>query len=919
MATEKLYLLDGMALVYRAYYALLQANLKSLKDEPTGAVYGFTATLIKLLDDHKPDHIAVVFDTAAPTFRHHKYEQYKAQRAPMPEDMKPQIAYIKQVVRAYDIPVLEIDGFEADDIIGTLAKKAAGENVNVVMVTPDKDYMQLVEDRITILRPSSKNESGFEFISYEGVLEKFGVTPDKVIDVLGLMGDASDNIPGVPGIGEKTAMKIIQEYGSVENALEAAKAVPPPKSLNKLVGNEEIALASKDLVTIETKTPIDLDWKTLNVTQPHFEELINLFQHLNFKSFKAKIENSHRSSLAGDHPGDLFGSLPEAEQGFKRKSIKTANHHYQIVRTKTELNAYLGLRQSNVPLCFDLETTNVDAMQAEPVGIALSVKEETGIYIPVNCDDPADIKEKFSWVHPFLTDPGIPKIAQNAKYDMLILKRYGIEVEPVSFDTMIGAFVVDSGQAVNMDDLSEKYLDYKPVPISDLIGSGKNQKNMKDIPVETVADYAAEDADITFRLWQALLPELEKVNGLPYCKEIDFPLIQVLTDMEYEGVSIDSQFLADLSKEMNQKLIDLREEIYGHAGFEFNINSPKQMSDVLFSKLGLPPSKKTQTGFSTDVSVLEGLRFHHPIIESILTFRQVDKLKSTYVDALPTMVNVRTGKVHSTFAQAIAATGRLSSNNPNLQNIPIRSDMGREIRRAFIPSKPGNVLISADYSQIELRIVASVAKDEAMAEMFRNGMDIHSGTAARVFGVPVDQVTRDMRRKAKEVNFGIIYGISAFGLSARLGIPQGESRDIIQKYFATYPSIKKYMEDIVLFARENGYVETLKGRRRLIQDINSSNRNIQQNAERMAINTPIQGSAADMIKLAMISIHHWLKHSGLSCKMVLQVHDELIFDCPKEEVEIVMPKIKAFMENALPLNVPVLVEAGTGTNWLDAH
>lgn len=919
MAQEKLYLLDGMALVYRAYYALFQANLKSLNNEPTGAVYGFTATLIKLMEDHKPDHIAVVFDTAAPTFRHQQYDQYKAQRAPMPEDMKPQISAIKEVVRAFDIPVLEIDGYEADDIIGTLAKKAGSEGVDVVMVTPDKDYMQLVDDRIRILRPTSKNESGFEWISFREVQDKFGVMPEKVIDVLGLMGDSSDNVPGVPGIGEKTAIKLIQEFGSVEKALEAAKANPTAKNLSKLAANEDLARASRYLVTIDVNTPVELDWKTLKVTQPQFEKLISLFHQLNFKTFKSRIENQHRSHLSGPGGEDLFGSLPQTEQGFSRKTIRTTDHHYQIVRSREEAGSYLNQRSQETPVCFDLETTHLDAMVAEPVGIALSVKEFTGIYIPVNPDDPADIRAKLSWIQPVLTNPDVKKIGQNVKYDSLILKRYGIDVYPVFFDTMIAAFVADSAQAVNMDDLAEKYLDYKPVPISDLIGTGKNQKNMKDVPVEQAADYAAEDADVTFRLWQALEPELDKTAGTAYCREIDFPLIPVLTDMEYEGVRIDTDFLKELSSEMTRKLLEYREEIYSHAGFEFNINSPKQLGEVLFGRLGLPPSKKTQTGYSTDVSVLEGLRFVHPIIESILNYRQTDKLKGTYVDALPEMVNPRTGRVHSTFAQAIAATGRLSSNNPNLQNIPIRTDSGREIRKAFIPSSPGHVLISADYSQIELRIVASLAGDSAMKTMFEQGADIHNGTAARVFGVPAEEVTRDMRRKAKEVNFGIIYGISPFGLASRLGIPQAEARDIINRYFSTFPAIKTYMETVVSEGRKKGFVETLKGRRRYIPDLNSSNRNIQQNAERVAINTPVQGTAADMIKLAMISVHNWLKTSGLSCKMILQVHDELIFDCPVSEKDQVIPVIKNLMETALPLDVPIVTEAGTGMNWLDAH
>ena len=914
--SQKLFLLDGMAMVYRSYFALLQSNLKSSQGEPTGAVYGFTATLIKLMEDYKPDHIAVVFDTAAPTFRHIKYEQYKAQRPPMPDDMKPQISYIKKIIRGYDIPVLEIDGFEADDVIGTLAKKAEKDGVNVVMVTPDKDYMQLITENIWMLRPTSKSESGFEVIEFAGVQEKFGVGPDRVIDVLGLMGDTADNVPGVPGIGEKTAIKIIQEYGTMEAAIAAAKIKPTNKTHAKLAEFEQQALASKDLVTIDINSPIELDWETLKITTPHYDQLVELFTHLNFRSFKNKLEASTKAAGTADN---LFAELPPEQQGSTSRSIDKFPHEYKTITSQSELVDYLKTRKPENPLCFDLETTSVDAMMALPIGVALSHEKATGIYLPINVDSESDITEKLGWVKPYLTDSEIPKIAQNAKYDMLILKRYGIDVTPVIFDTMVAAFVINSAQPVGMDDLSEKYLGYTPIPISDLIGTGKNQKNMKDIPVETVSEYAAEDADITLQLFEKLNPELKETDGEKYCAEIEFPLIEVLTDLEFNGIRVDKQFLANLSGEMTATLLNLQGEIWKHAETNFNINSTKQLSEILFEKLGLPTMKKTKTGYSTDVSVLESLRFAHPIIENLLNYRQLEKLRSTYIDALPEMIHPITGRVHSTFSQTVAATGRLSSNNPNLQNIPVRSDMGREIRKAFIPADDDHVLISADYSQIELRIVASVAKDANMIETFKHGADIHTDTAARVFDVAPDQVTRDMRRKAKEVNFGIIYGISAFGLSSRLGIPQGEAKDIIQRYFTTYPGIKQYMADIVFKAKMDGYVSTLKGRRRYIPDINNSNHNVRQFAERVAINSPIQGSAADMIKIAMINIHSWLKTSDLKTKMILQVHDELIFDVPKNEVEIVRPKIIDLMQNALPLEVPVLVEAGVGNNWLDAH
>lgn len=915
MANKKLFLLDGMAMVYRSYFALLQSNLKSSQNEPTGAVYGFTATLMKLLDLHQPDHIAVVFDTAAPTFRHIKFEHYKAQRPPMPDDMKIQIDYIKKIIHGFDIPVLTMDGFEADDIIGTLAKKAEQDGVDVVMVTPDKDFMQLVTPNITILRPTTKNDNGFELIDVGGVFEKFGVTPDRVIDVLGLMGDASDNIPGVPGIGEKTATKIIQEFGSVESAIAAVKEKPSNKTYQKMVEFEEQALASKDLATIDIHVPIELEWDRLKVTEPHKKELLDLFTHLNFRTFKTKIDKTPSEEI----PTDLFSELPEEEQGNHRRSIDKTPHQYTITQTEEDVRLYLDKRKPNNPICIDLETTGLDPMTANPIGIALSHQGGTGIYIPVNPNSHKDILEKLSWIRSYLTHPDIHKIGQNAKYDFLILKRFGIDVSPLSFDTMIGAFVVNSAQPINMDDLSEKYLNYTPIPITDLIGSGKSQKNMTEIPLEKVAEYGTEDADITYQLFEKISAELEHVNGTIYCNEIEFPLVDVLTTMEFNGVKIDKKFLEDFSEDITKMLLGFQKEIYNHAGMEFNINSTKQLSDILFSQLGLPPQKKTKTGYSTDVSVLESLRFAHPIIEHLLNYRQVDKLRSTYVDTLPTLINPNTGRVHSTFSQTVASTGRLSSNNPNLQNIPVRTDLGREIRKAFIPADENHVLLSVDYSQIELRVVASIAKDANMIETFKNGADIHTDTACRVFDVEPNNVTRDMRRKAKEVNFGIIYGISPFGLANRLGIGQGEARDIIQRYFSTYPAIKNYMESIVRFAKDNGYVETLKGRRRYIPDINSSNHPVRQFAERIAINSPIQGSAADMIKIAMIHIHHWLKSEKLKTKMILQVHDELIFDVSKDELDLVRPKVVELMENALPLAVPVIAEAGVGNNWLDAH
>jgi DNA polymerase-1 len=930
--SERLYLLDGMALAYRAYYAFIQHPLINSKGENTSAVYGFVMFLNRILSQEYPDHIAVVFDTAKPTFRHEAYPEYKATRQKMPEDMSPQIGIIKEVIRAYNIPVIELEGYEADDIMGTLARRAEKEGVLTFLVTSDKDFMQLVTEKIKIYKPG-KQGTDVEVVSFKEVKDKFGVTPDKVVDVLGLTGDSSDNVPGVPGIGEKTAIPLIQQYGSIENVYKNIDQIPQKGLKTKLETNKELAFLSKKLVTIDTNTPISIDFHSLRAGQEDTEKLSRLFETLEFKSLLNKLMTGTAAKESSPEPAEE--SFPPPEESLS--DIKTDEHIYSMITTEKEFRKLISKLSKAKEFVFDTETTSTDALHAELVGISFSLRSKEAVYISVLAENPKTGNELFNHMNPHATSEGIEakmacsalrpilenpktrKIGHNIKYDILVLSRYGIHIDGPIFDTMVGSYILRADARHNMDDAAKEYLKYKTVSYTDLTGSGKEQKGIRDVDLQALSEYSCEDADITFRLYETMKPKLEEFGMYKLCEEIEFPLVSVLGRMERSGVAIDVQFLGSMSKELELQLQNLTNDIHKMAGSPFNINSTQQLGDVLFNKLKLPPVRKTKTGFSTDVGVLEALQHQHPIIDRLLEYRQLSKLKSTYVDALPQIMDPKTGRVHTSFNQTIAATGRLSSSDPNLQNIPIRTELGRSIRKAFVPGAKNSLILSADYSQIELRVMAHISGDEGLTEAFRNKEDIHATTAAKVFGVALREVTRDMRRKAKEVNFGIMYGIGPFGLSSRLEITQAEAKDIISRYFERFPKVKQYINDTISRARTDGYVSTLLGRRRYLPDLRSANQNIRSNAERQAINMPIQGTAADMIKLAMVNIDKAITKKKLASTMILQVHDELVFEIRKSEESVMRALVEKEMGNALKLSVPVEVETGVGKNWLEAH
>ncbi len=930
--TERLYLLDGMALTYRAYYAFIQRPLTNSKGENTSAVFGFVTFLNRILSQEYPDHIAVVFDTAKPTFRHKAFPEYKATRQKMPEDLAPQIGIVKEVVRAYNIPSIELDGYEADDIMGTLARRAEKENVLTFLVTSDKDFMQLVTDKVTIYRPG-KQGTDAEIVSFKEVKDKFGVTPDEVIDVLGLIGDASDNIPGVPGVGEKTAIPLIQQYGSIEEVYKNIDKIPQKGLKAKLEANKDLAFLSKKLVTIDTNVPVNIDFHTLRAGPADTEKLIRLFESLDFKSLASKV----RDSVGAPKPAEasVEESFPPPEEHLT--DITNDKHTYKLLTSEKELKDICTRLAKTKEFVFDTETTSTDALKAELVGISLSMKPQEAFYIAISPDPSRsggglfDEKDKIqptkgierkravALLKPILENSKTRKIGHNIKYDILVLSRSGIEVDGPLIDTMVASYILRADSRHNMDDAAKEYLKYKTVSYTDLTGSGKEQKELRDVDLQALSDYSCEDADITFRLYEVMKSKLEELEMYHLCEELEFPLVSVLSRMERAGVAIDLDFLREMSKTLEGQLSLLIKDIHALAGGPFNINSTQQLGDVLFNKLKLPTVRKTKTGFSTDVGVLEALQHQHPIIDKLLEYRQLSKLKSTYVDALPQLTNPETGRVHTSFNQTIAATGRLSSSDPNLQNIPIRTEIGRSIRQAFVPGKKGNLIMSADYSQIELRVMAHISGDEGLAEAFRKKEDVHSTTAAKIFGVSARDVTRDMRRKAKEVNFGIMYGIGPFGLSNRLEITQAEAKDIIARYFERFPKVKQYINDTISKAKTNGYVSTLMGRRRYLPDLRSANQNIRANAERQAINMPIQGTAADMIKLAMVNIDRVLRKKELASSMILQVHDELVFEISKSEEETMRTLIGKEMREAMKLSVPIDVEIGVGKNWLEAH
>lgn len=895
---------------------------------------GFTNTLLDVIKKERPTHLAVVFDTAAPTERHIVFEAYKAHRESMPEDLSAAMPYVMRLISGFDIPVISLDGYEADDIIGTLSKEAEKSGFKVFCMTPDKDFAQLVSENIFIYKPARMGND-VEIMGVPEVLAKWEIdNVEQVIDILGLWGDAVDNIPGIPGIGEKTAKALIKQYGSVENIIANSFELKGKQKEN--VDNfAEQGLLSKKLATIQLDVPVELDEEALKLTRPVRELLEPLFAELEFRTLgrrvfgedfsitEVRISAGQQTDMFAAPQGSAVAAASEAlfEEPKPASNIENTPHQYFLVDTEEKQAELIQLLLKQPSISFDTETTGTDANIAELVGLSFSIKPGEGYYIPLSPvrSEAEIVLERFRCV---LENDQIEKIGQNIKYDMLVLKWYNISVKGKLFDTMLAHYLIDPDTRHNMDVLAENYLGYSPVSITTLIGpKGKNQGTMRDVPVEDVVDYAAEDADVTLQLANIFRPALGKLNAAKLAEDIENPLIFVLCDIEKEGVKIDIEALKSYSIDLEVDIRKFEQTVYEKAGVKFNIASPKQLGEVLFDKLQLDPkAKKTKTGqYQTGEEVLTALAGKSDIVKDILDFRQLQKLKSTYVDALPQLVNPKTGRVHTSFNQAVAATGRLSSNNPNLQNIPIRTERGREVRKAFIPRDENHVLLSADYSQIELRIIAHISQDANMMEAFINGVDIHTATAARVYGIEIDEVTSDQRRNAKAVNFGIIYGQSAFGLSQNLGIPRKEAAEIIEQYFAQYPGIKRYMSDTMNFARENGYVETIRGRRRYLRDINSANQTVRGFAERNAINAPIQGSAADMIKIAMIHIHKDMADQKLNAKMTLQVHDELVFDVPKEEVAVMKEIIANRMKNAIKTSVPIVVEVGEGKNWLEAH
>lgn len=937
-APKKLFLLDAMALVYRAFYAMMNSPRITSNGKNTNAQFGFTNTLNDLIRKEQPTHMAVVWDTHVPTERHTDFADYKANRQEVPEDLLNAIPDIKKIIEAFNIKNLELDGYEADDVVGTIALQAGAQGYEVYMVTPDKDYGQLVRDNVFIYKPGYKGGT-FEILGPKEVCEKWNIkSVHQVIDILGLMGDAVDNIPGIPGVGEKTAAKLLAEYHTLEGVLENAANIKG-KLGEKVMMGKESAILSKKLATIIINVPIDYQLDDLALTGPNEALLNDVFGELEFRTLAKRIlGTSHTPTTAPtEQPAapaftgqaDLFGNMVEGSamtitpEAALYKTIKDVAHDYHLVEGEDELKAWVEKAMAQNTICFDTETTGVDAMLASLVGMSFAWNIHEAYYIPFPQDE--QVREKYLRIlAPLFSQESIKWVGQNIKYDLLILKKYGYTLVGEIFDTMVAHYVMSPEGKRNMDLLSMKYLGYEPISIETLIGKkGKGQLNMRDIPVAQVLDYAAEDADVTLQLYKTFEPMLEAEGVKELFDTVDNPLVKILADIEFEGVAIDVPFLQQFSHTLGEAIIKAEQSVYEQAGVKFNLASPKQLGEVLFDRMQLDPkAKKTKTGqYATGEDVLLKLRSKHQIVDDILKFREFSKLKSTYADSLPLMVNPDTGKIHTSYNQTIVATGRLSSNNPNLQNIPIKTDNGKEIRKAFIPSQPDHVLLSADYSQIELRVVAAVSGDESLIQAFKEGKDIHKATAAKVYGVAEIEVTSTMRRNAKAVNFGIIYGQSAFGLADSLGISRTEAKEIIDNYFREYGAIKSYMDTSIAYAKANGFVKTLMGRKIKLADINSSNATVRSFAERVAINAPIQGSAADMIKLAMIRIAAALPKANLRAKMIMQVHDELVFDVHQDDVEALRALVVAHMQAAMPLpnDVPVIAEAGTGANWLDAH
>ncbi len=933
MSKNKLFLLDAYALIYRSYYAFIKNPRINSKGQNTSAVFGFVNTLEELLRKENPSHIAVAFDPPGPTFRHAEYEAYKAQREATPEDIKISVPIIKEIIEAYNIPALEVPGYEADDVIGTIAKQAAKEGFDVYMMTPDKDYAQLAEEHIFIYKPKY-GSNDFDILDHRKVMEKYALSnPMQMIDLLGLMGDASDNIPGCPGVGEKTAAKLLEEFGSIENLLQNTNRLKGTLK-TKIEENSKQILFSKFLATIKTDVPIDIPIAHLERKPINEEAIKTIFEELEFRTLIARVlkpaPEKPKTPAQGQFFGDLFAQTENKPAGGQPEptgtdaglfaDIRTTPHTYIMVASEKEMEKLNKKLCSRKSVCFDTETTSAEPLLGSLVGLSFAYEEGEAFYVPLSADW-NEAQKQVEIFRPFFEDTRIEKVGQNLKFDILVLKRYGISVAGKIFDTMIAHYLLNPELRHGMDYMAETYLKYKTIHIEELIGvKGKNQKSMRDVAPETVCEYAAEDADITLKLKNIFEKEIRENKLEELFRNIECPLVYVLADMEWTGVRLDLEALAELSKELSKELLQIEKEIIDLAGMEFNVNSPKQIGEVLFDRMKIVEKpKKTKTGqYSTNEEELEKLRNKHPIIAKILEQRGIKKLLSTYIDAFPLLVNPETGKIHTSFNQTVAATGRLSSTNPNLQNIPIRDERGKEMRKVFIPDA-GCTFFSADYSQIELRIMAHLSGDSNMVEAFNNGQDIHAATAAKIYRTALNEVTNDMRRKAKTANFGIIYGISVFGLSERLNISRAEAKELIDGYFASYPDVKRYMDESIATAREKGYVKTLLGRKRYLPDINSRNSVVRGYAERNAINAPIQGSAADIIKVAMIGIFNRLATEKLQSKMILQVHDELNFNVPAGELERVKQIVIEEMENAYHLIVLLKADCGAGKNWLEAH
>lgn len=947
MAEQKrLFLLDAYALIFRGYYALIKNPRINSKGMDTSAIMGFMNSLLDVIRREKPDHLAVCFDKGGSADRTEMFAEYKANRDATPDAIKIAVPYIQNILKAMHIPVVELEGMEADDIIGTLAKQAEKEDYKVYMVTPDKDFGQLVSENIFMYRPARLG-NGIEIWGIPEVQKRFGVErPEQVIDYLGMMGDASDNIPGLPGVGDKTAKKFIEEFGSMENLLANTDKLKG-KMKEKVQENAELGILSKKLATIFVDCDVTFNAKDYELSMPDGEKVQEIFEELEFRRLKDQFLKLFSSESDSDNPEEgkqepntskkkqteagggqfsLFGGDGQVTGGTikevsSRKSIKEVSHVYQSILPGMAMKLFVQNLMKQTSVCFDTETTGLNPLTAELVGIAFSWEAGKGFYVPFP-EDKKKAQEIIEQLRPFFEAEDIEKIGQNLKYDIKVLHKYNISIKGKCFDTMLAHYLINPDMRHNMDVLAETYLNYTPISITELIGKkGKNQLSMRDVPLEQQTEYAVEDADITFQLAQHFRPELKEANTEELFNNIEIPLLHVLADMEQEGINLDKDFLNSLAKDLDNDIKNLELKIYKEAGEEFNIASPKQLGEILFDKLKLVDKpKKTKTGqYSTAEDVLSYLAKDHEIIQSVLDYRGLSKLKSTYVDALPEQIEESTGRVHTDYMQTVAATGRLSSNNPNLQNIPIRTERGRQVRKAFIPRNEDYTLLAADYSQIELRIIAALSDESTMIEAFKNGEDIHASTASKVFNVPLEDVTREQRSNAKTVNFGIIYGVSAFGLSNQTDLSRAEAKELIETYYKTYPKLRKYINEQIEFARENGYVQTVLGRRRYLKDINGSNAIVRGAAERNAVNAPIQGSAADIIKIAMINIHKKLEEGKYKSKMLLQVHDELVFDVYKPELKELKTMIKTEMENAYKLSVPLDVELGVGNNWLEAH